>query len=192
MVLGRLIRSIRAEHLSPIRPRLLTKLFVLGDIIALTVQGNAAGLTAKDSTQKAGEAIITAGLFIQIVIFGLFCFVAFIFHRRMNRDGQKLAEEHAHVPWRSGLWMLYICSALIMFRSVFRVVEYIMGVDGYLLTHEWPAYALDGAPMVVVQVIFLLRFPAAFKVPPPEDEGGFAMMDGTIPSRDASRDGILS
>jgi hypothetical protein len=182
MVLGRIIRSIHAEHLSPIRPRLLTKLFVLGDFIALTIQGNASGLTAKASTQKAGEAIITAGLFIQIALFGLFCFVAFIFHKRMLQRGGKEAEQHPHVPWKQGLWVLYICSALIMFRSIFRVVEYIMGVDGYLLATEWPMYAMDAAPMIIVQIIFLIWFPAAFRIPPPatpSSETGYALMDAS-------------
>ena len=111
-------------------------------------------------------------------------FVAVVFHRRMNStdQGRELAKQAAdgHVTWRQGLWMLYTCSALIMFRSVFRVVEYIMGVDGYLLVNEWPAYALDGAPMFIVQIIFLIWFPAAFKVPPPASRGseaGYALME---------------
>ncbi|SPJ88924.1 related to protein RTA1 [Fusarium torulosum] len=39
MILGRLIRALDAEHLSLIRTRWLTKLFVLGDILSFVVQG---------------------------------------------------------------------------------------------------------------------------------------------------------
>lgn len=39
MVLGRLIRLLNAEHLSPINPKWLTKLFVLGDVLSFLTQG---------------------------------------------------------------------------------------------------------------------------------------------------------
>jgi hypothetical protein len=50
--------------------------------------------------------------------------------------------------------MLYIISVLIMVRSVFRVVEYIMGNDGYLLSHGWTLYIFDAALMLGVVVLF--------------------------------------
>jgi hypothetical protein len=55
--------------------------------------------------------------------------------------------------------MLYIVSALIMVRSVFRVVEFIGGQDGYLLKHEWTLYVFDALLMFAAIVIFAWRFP---------------------------------
>ena len=60
--------------------------------------------------------------------------------------------------------MLYACSALITVRSVFRVVEYIMGTDGFLLSHEWPTYSFDAVLMLAVQVIFVVWFPDKLNV----------------------------
>ncbi len=60
--------------------------------------------------------------------------------------------------------MLYGCSALIIVRSIFRVVEYITGVDAYLLSHEWPIYIFDALLMGSVQLIFLVWFPGKFQL----------------------------
>lgn len=163
MVLGRLIRSVNGERFSTIRTTRMTKVFVAGDILALNVQGNAAGLTVKQSTQKIGQAIITVGLFIQLILFGLFVTAAVVFHKRMRREVGKGPELRPDVPWRQGLKMLYTCSALIIVRSIFRIVEYTMGPDGYPLSHEWPAYTFDGSLMLAVQIIFVVWYPDKFQ-----------------------------
>ena len=164
MMLGRLIRSVNSGHLSIIRPTRLTKLFVAGDVISLTVQGNAAGLTVKTNTRALGEHIITAGLLIQLILFGFFVVAAVMFHVRMHRAAAKKPELRLDVPWRQGLRMLYACSALIIVRSVFRIIEYTMGVDGYLLSNEWPIYVFDALLMWAVQMVFLVWFPDKFQV----------------------------
>lgn len=55
--------------------------------------------------------------------------------------------------------MLYIVSALIMVRSIFRVVEYIMGHDRYLLKNEWTLYVFDATLMFGVVVMLGWRYP---------------------------------
>lgn len=55
--------------------------------------------------------------------------------------------------------MLYAISALIMVRSIFRVVEYLMGQTGYPLKHEWTLYIFDSILMFAVTVIFYFRYP---------------------------------
>ena len=59
--------------------------------------------------------------------------------------------------------MLYTVSALIMIRSIFRAVEYLMGMDGYPLTHEWTLYCFDSVLMLSVTVVFFLRYPSELK-----------------------------
>lgn len=44
-----------------------------------------------------------------------------------------------------------------MVRSIFRVVEYIMGHDSYLLANEWPLYIFDAVLMFFVIVLFKLE-----------------------------------
>jgi hypothetical protein len=184
MMLGRLINSVHGERFSVVRPSRMTKIFVCGDILSLSVQGNAAGLTAKKSTQLLGEHIVTAGLLIQLIVFGFFVVAAAVFHRRMRRHVAKEAVLTTDIPWSQGLKMLYVCSALIMIRSVFRVVEYTMGTDSYLLSNEWPTYVFDGALMWIVQVAFVVCFPDKYQRTQVDGvEDGYMLTEDQPPNR---------
>ena len=66
--------------------------------------------------------------------------------------------------------MLYAVSALIMVRSLFRVVEYTMGYNGYPLTHEWTLYIFDSMLMFAVTVIFYVRYPSKLEQQDGESE----------------------
>ncbi|RSL79118.1 hypothetical protein BHE90_006586 [Fusarium euwallaceae] len=175
MVLGRIIMSVRAEKHSMVKPSRLTKLFVLGDVLSFMVQGGGAGMgvVQNQSVAKWAERIVIAGLLIQIIVFGLFCAVAVVFHRRMKR-APTAASIGSLVPWESTLYMLYGVSILIMIRSVFRVIEYAQGYTGYSLSHEWTLYVFDSLLMWIVTLIFAWRFPSQLDVGlsnSPEDLG---------------------
>ena len=58
------------------------------------------------------------------------------------------------------LLVLYAVSAVIMTRNIFRVVEYAMGRDAYLLSVEWPVYIFDAVLMTAVMVMLLLKWTA--------------------------------
>lgn len=47
-----------------------------------------------------------------------------------------------------------------MIRSVFRVVEYLQGFSGYLLSHEVYLYIFDSVLMFFVMVIFNVVHPS--------------------------------
>lgn len=55
--------------------------------------------------------------------------------------------------------MIYTASTLIFGRSVFRVVEYMQGHDGYALTYEWTLYTFDAVPMFIVSIMFWYWYP---------------------------------
>lgn len=55
---------------------------------------------------------------------------------------------------------LYVSSVLILVRSVVRVVEYIQGMDGYILSHEAFLYVFDGLLMFLVLLVFVLVHPS--------------------------------
>jgi hypothetical protein len=57
-------------------------------------------------------------------------------------------------PWKKHMMVLYICSMMIMVRSVFRAVEYLQGFDGYLFKHEIYLYLFDAVLMFLVMVLF--------------------------------------
>ncbi|KAG6368692.1 hypothetical protein INS49_002905 [Diaporthe citri] len=132
--------------------------FVTGDVLSFVVQGGAAGLMVTGKTPELGKGIVIAGLMIQIVIFGFFAVTAVIFQRRIKRNPTNESYDLS-IPWKKSMQMLFIVSALIMIRSCFRVVEYAMGNDGYLLGHEWTLYIFDSVLMFTVMVVYYLWYP---------------------------------
>lgn len=59
---------------------------------------------------------------------------------------------------------LYIASIFIMVRSIFRVVEYLQGFDGYLLRHEAYLYFFDALLMFLVMVLLNVLHPSEIEV----------------------------
>lgn len=159
MILGRLIRTLRADHHSLIPIRWVTKVFVAGDIVSFSLQGGGGGIQAGGSLDmfNLGEKIIIVGLFVQIAIFGFFVVTSILFHRRILDQPTEVAIGGT-IPWRRHLWVLYATSALILVRSVFRVVEYLQGNGGYLISHEVFLYVFDTLLMVIVMVIFAIWY----------------------------------
>lgn len=154
MILGRLIRRMSATSLSIVPVRWLTKIFVCGDIASFVVQASGAGVMVTADSMKTGENIILGGLFIQVIIFGLFAVTSAVFHVRARRY-----RPQRDLRWEQTMVMLYIVSALIMVRSIFRIVEYIMGHDGYPLKNEWTLYLFDAALMFGVVAMLGWRYP---------------------------------
>lgn len=106
----------------------------------------------------AGEKVVIAGLALQVATFVVFLAAAGDFHTRMNRlerDGQG-PDHHA---WKGMLHTLYTLSSLILFRCVFRLIEYAMGNAAYLIAHEWALYVFDGVPMLTVLVVLYVWQP---------------------------------
>jgi hypothetical protein len=161
IILGRVILLVDGERFSLIRQKYLTTLFVCGDILAFLTQAGGGGIQAMRTTTSVhlGQTIIVIGLFLQTLFFGLFIAVAVIFHRRLvSSEGQNL--ELNALPWRKHIFALYTGSGLIMVRSMFRVVEYLMGNDGYLLRHEVFLYIFDAVLMFSVMALFNIIHPS--------------------------------
>lgn len=130
--------------------------------LILSLPGGGIMSSGSLSSVKLGEKIVIVGLFVQIIFFGLFIIVSFSFNVRLHRQPTEKATER-HAVWHTHLNVLYAVSALIMVRSVFRVVEYIQGNDGYLLRHEVYLYVFDAALMLAVMLVFNFVHPSEVK-----------------------------
>lgn len=168
MTLSRIILAVNGQKYAPIRPRWLTAIFVSGDVFSFIVQASGAGLRVQagsgnsDIDPNLGSYIIVGGLILQIVIFAFFIVTAVVFNRRFRRDSHG-ADGAIDVPWQQNLIMLYATSGFIMIRNIFRVVEYAMGSDGYLLSVEWGVYVFDASLMTLTMALFLWRYPHQLK-----------------------------
>ncbi|KAF4478567.1 hypothetical protein FAGAP_12319 [Fusarium agapanthi] len=144
MILGRIIISLRAQHLSLIPVRWLTKVFICGDILSFSLQGAGGGIQASRTIEgyNRGEKIILAGLSVQIVCL---------------KNPTSAARENAF-PWKLDLKVLYTVSTIILVRSIFRVVEYLQGNAGYLVSREIFLYIFYALLMALVMVVFLIWY----------------------------------
>jgi hypothetical protein len=108
---------------------------------------------------RTGEDIIVGGLFVQVIFFGFFVLCAVVFQRRLGDNLARLGVTSS-MPWKKHLWALYASSALILVRSVFRIVEYLQGYYGSLLQTEVYIYMFDAVLMWLVLVIFMIVHPS--------------------------------
>ena len=108
-------------------------------------------MASGESLLKTGENVIIGGLFVQVAFFGFFVATAGIFHTRMMLVPTARASDPA-VCWQKYLLTLYVTSALILTRSIFRVIEYLNGNDGALLRSEVFLYIFDALLMLTVLV----------------------------------------
>lgn len=120
--------------------------------------------------------IVLGGLIFQIMVFGVFVVAAVVFHLRMDRrptdaaiDGPLGANSRigawrrwtlmSSMPgWKRLMVVLYVTSVLITLRNLFRVVEYAMGWESYLLNHEWVLLCFDGLLMFGVLIICIVCY----------------------------------
>ncbi|KAL4942369.1 hypothetical protein BDV06DRAFT_235453 [Aspergillus oleicola] len=162
MVLGRLVVYLDAEHFSIVRVNWMTKIFVTGDVISFLMQCAGGGLMSGDNpdSRSTGETITIAGLIIQLIFFGFFLVTSILFHFRIHKSPTaRSTETTMHWSSRSNFlarnWVtllcaLYVVSVLILVRSVFRLIEFIDGYGGFLMTHEAFIYIFDAVLMVGV------------------------------------------
>ncbi|KNG91179.1 RTA1 domain protein [Aspergillus nomiae NRRL 13137] len=93
MVLSRIIRAFDAEHLSPMRTKRITVLFVLNDIICFLTQLGGAGvqITGDAQVMDIGRKVVLVGLVFALVVFLVFVWIAWVFHRRLAAEPTTVA-----------------------------------------------------------------------------------------------------
>ncbi|KAI3577811.1 RTA1 like protein-domain-containing protein [Fusarium oxysporum f. sp. albedinis] len=157
MFLGRIIRASNHPDLSIIRIPWLSKFFVTGDVLCFVVQACGAGMLVNANNtadENSGENVVLAGLALQVVILVIFLLCTGTFHARLARRGL-IGAINPDLLLVIMLSELYACAILILFRNVFRLVEFGLGDDGYLQAHEWPIYVLDILFMAIVMALSL-------------------------------------
>ncbi|GME48514.1 rta-like protein [Neofusicoccum parvum] len=162
MVLGRIIILTRGQELSLVRVTWLTKIFVTGDVLSFLIQGAGGGMLASANTKSVtnrGELFVKIGLIIQVLFFGLFILVSIHYNWRLHKHPTK-ASHTTPISWAAYLRILYFTSLLIMIRSIFRLIEYLQGRNGELLSHEMYLFIFDAALMFLAMIAFNWKHPS--------------------------------
>ncbi|CAG7996541.1 unnamed protein product [Penicillium olsonii] len=171
MTLGRIIVKLGTEDMSLVPVRFLTKIFVVGDVISFLLQCGGGGYMAAGtlSAMDTGANIVIGGLVIQLLFFGFFVVVAAIFHWRVKKRSEyrqlsPAADSRSpktKMTWESIMWALYIACLLILVRSIFRVVEFVEGNDGFIMRREYLLYIFDACLMALTGVVLGLCHPGS-------------------------------
>ncbi|KAJ5096325.1 RTA-like protein [Penicillium alfredii] len=167
MELGRIIVLVQGEKFALVRVNWTTKIFVAGDVLSFLMQASGAGLmvsgangsSSDGGSASTGQNVIIGGLFVQIIFFGFFLVSALLFQHRLTSHSTA-ASVADHYPWRKHLFALHSSSLLVLVRSIVRVVEYIQGTDGFVMSNEVFIYVFDGLLMFVLMVIFVVIHPS--------------------------------
>ncbi|KYG44293.1 hypothetical protein M433DRAFT_110468 [Acidomyces richmondensis BFW] len=159
-------------------PQFCTLIFVSCDMVSFALQAIGAVIvvtaspTNSDfkSKENRGKSIVLSGLALQLVCFGLFAIIAARFHftgRKLampdseldlrGRKGKKLDPR-----WDRLLWILNISCLCILARSIYRMVEFAQGIDGYSQTHEWVFWVFDFSPIFPCIALFNIWHPGMF------------------------------
>ncbi|GFF51690.1 protein RTA1 [Aspergillus udagawae] len=149
MVLGRIIRAFNAEHHSSIRTKWLTTIFVLNDVICFLTQIAGAGVqvTGDAHIMAIGKKAVLAGLIFALVVFGLFVWVAAVFHRRLDAEPTAVVMECPRLGWKKYMWAIYISCGMLMVRNLVRTIQFGSEKGSALNTEEVYIYVFDAALM---------------------------------------------
>jgi hypothetical protein len=112
------------------------------------------------ATIQRGFDVLKGGLILQIVAFGFFLLISFRFHL----ISKSYREEWPETRWKTMLWALNAGSTIIFVRSIYRLIEFSQGFQGYLFTHDWNFFLFESAFMLIVLAIFSVYHPAQYLV----------------------------
>ncbi|KAI9844846.1 MAG: hypothetical protein M1837_005264 [Sclerophora amabilis] len=191
------------EHISRIKPRTYTVLFISFDFFSLLLQAVGGGIASSADTQSLsdiGVNVMLAGLSFQVFSLAVFIAMAGEFAWRAYKADHfdPLATElRRSKTFKLFLLNLAIATIALFVRSAFRVAELSQGYDGELANDEVTFMILEGA-MIAISTISLTAFHpgASFK-------GQWASSDfkmrtkhvhfsGSSSSREAKNSGTLS
>lgn len=94
---------------------------------------------------------------VQLVFFTVFILLATSFHFLFLTKSK--AQPYG---WQRFMGIISVASALILVRSLFRMIEYLEGRDGELQSKEVYLYVLDAIPMVLVSIGLYVFHPSKY------------------------------
>lgn len=168
-------------------PKWLGYLFLISDFTSFNTQGGGSSIAGagswKGTLRTIGIDVILVGLALQVITFTGFLTVLAMFQSRVN-SMKDVSLQPGAKKVILGVWIASIlvqvrllsvflssdgfdgkltrCALWTQIRTVFRLAEFAMGDDGYLMTNEWCVYVFEGGPMVIATAILALYHPVIY------------------------------
>ncbi|KAF2467091.1 RTA1-domain-containing protein [Lindgomyces ingoldianus] len=165
LLIGRLIRAVlhpSHHRIFGIPAHLITKTFVGCDILSFLIQASGSGIASSGSwegnTAKIGTNVLIGGLSTQVATFVWFLAIVMRFWSHTHAE----VKPDAPRGWFRVLQAIWISSCLILVRSIYRVIEFALGINGYPFTHEWIFYVFEALPMLPAISVFCFVHPAKY------------------------------
>lgn len=160
MIFGRVLILLKAEKCTFIPVRFLTSFFVCGDVISFILQAAGGGMMSIEKLRDTGSNIAVGGLCAQLLFFGFFLISEFYFTIKIRKHPTNISmmmrtSKKTKGPlgvltnWRGVNVALIFASFLIIIRCIVRLIEFIQGFTGFIMTHEVFIYVLDGLLMML-------------------------------------------
>ncbi|KAJ5653748.1 hypothetical protein N7490_000751 [Penicillium lividum] len=161
MVLGRIIRAFDAEHLSSIRTKRLTFIFVMNDILCFCTQLGGAGVqvTGDAHIMDIGKKVVLAGLIFSLIVFAFFVLIAAKFHRRLSKDPVPFLLVHGDLHWRRYMWAIYVACLAVMVRNLVRTIQFGASQTAPINTSEVYIYVFDAFMMFLSMFVLAVYHP---------------------------------
>ncbi|KAF2117571.1 RTA1 like protein-domain-containing protein [Lophiotrema nucula] len=165
LLIGRLIRAVLEadkHRVFGIPARLITKTFVGFDILSFLIQASGSGIASSGNwagnEAKIGTNVLIGGLGTQVATFVWFLAIVMRFWQHTKKD----VRGDAPADWFRVLQAIWVSSCLILVRSIYRVIEFALGIDGYPFRHEWIFYVFEALPMLPAISVFCFVHPAKY------------------------------
>ncbi|KAL4941960.1 hypothetical protein BDV06DRAFT_235693 [Aspergillus oleicola] len=161
MSLSRFISALDAEEYAPMRPKKMTTLFVLNDVICLLSQLAGAGVqvTGDANIISIGNKVVIAGLVFTLLVFVGFVFLAVKFHKRLSAQPTQVSVSHEAGHWKRYMLVLYgVCGCMIL-RNLVRTIEFAAPKGAAIRESEVYIYVFDGALLGVLMWVWCFWHP---------------------------------
>ncbi|KAF2755602.1 hypothetical protein EJ05DRAFT_478577 [Pseudovirgaria hyperparasitica] len=144
-------------YLSPMHPGRVVTTFAGLDVIVEIMLAQGAWRSVhsgiSESERQAGEDLVRASLLLQVVLFLVFmCLVAYV-HFKAARASLLSGRI------RTVIYVLYVSSAIVTIRCIYRIVEYFQGWEGTLFQNEPYFWVFEASIMFINTVLLNVWFP---------------------------------
>ena len=182
MTLGRMVHFFLSDDkVFGLKAKRITLIFVLCDITSFFVQAAGGTMTTPSespSTQKIGLHVYMGGVGLQLLFICIFMALCIRFQLKITRQEQSTLEAGQGVHMtdfksplqaRRLLYLLYFVLGLIVYRNIYRLIEFSSGVESSITQHEWYTYVFDAVPMFFALVAFNAYHPGRVLQGPKSD-----------------------
>ncbi|VUC24282.1 unnamed protein product [Clonostachys rosea] len=166
LCLARII-AVYGEHVSWLRPRTITIIFMLSDFFALVLQAGGGALIAGETnsidTRNTALAILKAGLGVHLGAMGIYvilsCQVAYSVYNKPSAWNPQFSSLQSSPRFKAFMGGLALATLCILVRTAYRVAELSQGFGSPLAQNETAFFILESTLVLVACIALSVIHP---------------------------------